>query len=148
MNDFASYRIGQDDPQPEAQAPTQSGPVVREHTGASRIVLNGSSVDEAVLTDRIGRTSELNPYHGTDSILATAKHPTGLPVTEIVGTTLIEVNGLQAPASFWATQGLLQKDADGTYSEATTQPAPAPQAADTSEIQPLGKVCKTGPRLA
>ena len=99
------------------------------------------SVQDGVHTEVIrgnesGSTAELNPYYGTDSILASAVHPKGLPVHRIEDDTLIMVNGLQATASFWAKEGLLTKGADGTYTEATEAPQAAP-AEVNADVVPL-----------
>ncbi len=75
-----------------------------------------------------GTTAELNPYYGTNSFGATAQNPNGSPVTELLPTTLVTMDGVQAPISFWVGEGRLQKAADGTYSEAAAQAVAALQA--------------------
>lgn len=134
MSNFQSYQSYQAAPDaPDAEA---SG--VRIHVGTGT---QAATVVDGVMTDTFrghekGHSGELNPHHGEDSVLATAQHPKGLPVYQIEDSTLITVNGVQAPASFWAKEGVLTKAADGSYAEATGQP-PAPQEAQGEDVFPL-----------
>jgi hypothetical protein len=81
-----------------------------------------------------GSMAELNPHHGDGTALATARHPRGLPVYEIEPDTIVTVNGVEAPVSFWVKEGYLQKTPTG-YAEAT--PEAAPQEASTAEVLPI-----------
>ena len=134
---YQSYMIGQDDPQPIPDA--ISNPQSQHRIGGilSRVSSVDGEVTETAQAHDKGNTGELNPYAGTDSVLATAKHPQGLPVYQIEATTLIEVNGIQAPASFWVKEGVLQKNPDGSFTEAASRPAERVQA-DTSDFHPIG----------
>lgn len=135
---YESYMIGQDDPQPIPEAISNPASPYRNRDTVSFVSSNDGAVTETTQTHDKGNSGEVNPYHGTTSILATARHPQGLPVYQIEASTLIEVNGIQASAEFWAKEGLLTKQADGTFSEANgAAPAAAPQV-DSSGFQPIG----------
>lgn len=134
---FQSYMIGQDDPQPTPDAISNPAPLHRNRDTVSFVTSNDGAVTETTQTHDRGNSGELNPHHGTASILATARHPQGLPVYEIEATTLVEVNGVQAPVSFWVSEGVIQKNADGTFTEATSKPAEVPQV-DTAEHHAIG----------
>lgn len=136
MSNYQSYTIGQDDPQPEN---------IRDDSGATGVRVNirdtvtmVSSTNgvntETTQGHQKGSTAELNPYHGTDSIFATARQPNGRAAEVILPTTLVEIDGVQAPVSFWVTEGRLQKDGDG-YKEASGNPEAAP--VDTAEVMPM-----------
>ncbi|MEO5690107.1 MAG: hypothetical protein ABIR54_22330 [Burkholderiaceae bacterium] len=130
-NGFNSYQVGQDDPQTQTQAPQGARVNVRD-------TVNYTTLSDGVITERTtghtkGSTAELNPYHGTDSFGASAKNPNGSPVTELLSTTLVTIDGVQAPVSFWVSEGKLQKASDGSFVEAGTQAVQAPQA-DGSDI--------------
>lgn len=96
---------------------------------------DGAMTESTLSTDR-GHTGELNPHHGTDHFGATAVNPDGLPVTELLPDTLVTLDGVQAPVSFWLSQGRIVKGADGIYSEAQAQPEEAPQV-DTGDVLPI-----------
>ena len=138
---YQSYMIGQDDPQPTPSAPLEAGPQVRIRDTVYSVTSNDGAVTESSSSRAVGNTSELNPHHGDGSILSTARHPLGLPVMQIESTTLVEVNGLQAPVAFWVKEGLIQKNADGTFSEASTsanaKPQEAPPVDPSVEHHPL-----------
>lgn len=120
------------------QGPTEptSAPqwnAVRVHDGVNRMSsIDGVLTETADAANGKGHAGELNPYHGTDSIFATARSPNGLPVTEILPSTLVEIAGVQAPVSFWVSEGILQKQADGSYgqTEGKAEAAPEDTAAD------------------
>ena len=133
---YASYRIGQDDPQPIPDAIAHPQSQHRIGGVLSRVSSVDGEVTETTQAHDKGNTGELNPYHGTDSILATARHPQGLPVYAIEATTLVEVNGVQAPVSFWVKEGVLQKNPDGSFTEAASRPAVQVQE-DTSGFHPI-----------
>ena len=59
---------------------------------------------------------------------ATARTTTGRAVSQadIGPDTLVTINGMQAKASFWVSEGRLTKGADGVYVEGSG-PAEAPQ---------------------
>ena len=121
---------------PTEAAPSSAWQGIRVHDAVQRF----SSVDGEVTasTDALndsGNAGQLNPYHGTDSVLATARNANGSPVTEINGTTLVTVKGTEAPVSFWVNEGYLQKGADGEYTSGT--PNAAPEAASTADVLPL-----------
>lgn len=111
---------------------------VRVHDTVYRASSNDGVMTESIQANDKGNAGELNPYHGTASVLATARSPNGLPLTEILPTSLVEIDGVQAPVSFWVTEGRLQRAADGTYSEANNAPAlKAPDVVDTSDFLPI-----------
>ncbi len=98
--------------------------------------VNGVMTESNAQVER-GHTGQLNPAHGTDSFAATACNPGGQPVTEILPTTLVTIDGVQAPVSFWMAQGRIQKAADGTLSESAGTPKALP--VDTSDVLPLSE---------
>jgi hypothetical protein len=134
---YQTYMIGQDDPQPIPDAISNPSSPHRIGGVLSRVSSVDGEVTETTQAHDTGNTGELNPHHGTDSILATAQHPQGLPVYEIEATTLVKVNGVQAPVSFWVREGVLQKNADGSFTEAASKPVEQAQA-DTSGFHPIG----------
>lgn len=137
MSNYASYTIGQDDPQPIPDAIQNPAQQYRNRDTILSVTSIDGVVTETSQTHDIGSVAELNPHHGTDSILATARHPRGLPVYEIEANTLIEVNGVQAPVAFWVKEGVIQKNADGSFSEASSRPQETPEV-DTADYQQIG----------
>ncbi len=57
-------------------------------------------------------------------------------LTELLPTTLVKIDGVQAPISFWVGEGRVQKGADGKYSESAGQAVQAPQA-DPNDFLPI-----------
>ncbi len=131
-NNFQSYTSYVAPVEPAGQPFAQ----VRVHDTVSKVSSTDGTITETTQANAKGNSGELNPYHGTDSIFATARSPNGAPVTEILPTTLVEIAGVQAPVSFFVSEGILQKNPDGTFQAATGKPEAAP-AADTSGMQPL-----------
>jgi hypothetical protein len=129
MNDnYQSYQaFNGGEPLPEAVSTWDParvvGPAVRMN------VVDGEMVDNTQANDRAS-TKELNPHHGDGSVLATARHPNGLPLYAVEADSLVTVNGVEAPVSFWVKEGFLQKTATG-YAEAT--PGAAEEAPQASE---------------
>lgn len=103
--------------------------------GALRVSASDGVMTETPLLNDSGHSGQLNPHFGESGALATAQNPNGMPVTEILPTTLITIDGLQAAAEFWCKEGRLAKAADGTYSESSAQ-APAIEAPG-EDFQPL-----------
>ncbi len=134
MNNYQQYQAGTENAQHEATS----------HTGATATVrdtVTFATSNDGVMTGHTsghdkGSTAELNPYYGTDSFGATAQNPDGSPVTELLPTTLVKIDGVQAPISFWVGEGRLQKGADGKYTEATGQAVEAPMA-DPNDFLPI-----------
>ncbi|CAM5796330.1 hypothetical protein [Rhizobacter fulvus] len=133
---YQSYMIGQDDPQPIPDAMAHPQSQHRIGGTVSVVTTIDGVVTETTRGQDRGNTGELHPYHGTDSLLASARHPLGLPLYQIEATTLLEVNGVQAPVSFWVKEGVLQKNQDGSFTEAASRPMAAAQA-DTSGFHPI-----------
>lgn len=114
-------------PEARLEPDTGSGVRINEYSSVTKVsVLDGVMTDVSQGHIKVN-SGELNPHAGTSSVLATAHHPSGLPVTEILPTTLVEIDGVQAPVSFWVNEGRLQKAADGSYTEASGAPQVAPQ---------------------
>lgn len=131
---FHSYTIGQELGQPEDVR--SSGPQVHVHDTVTQVSSVDGVVSETSQSYTRAKPSELNPYHGTESALATAQNPNGLPVTQILPTTLVTIDGVQAPVSFWVKQGRLQQAADGTFAEGSSQPVEQAQA-DQGDYLPI-----------
>lgn len=119
MSNFQSYTAFE---APAEEAPVTTWHATRVHDSAYRVSTTDGVMTESVLKQESGRLAELNPFHGTDSIFANARNANGLPVTEILPTTLVEIGGVQAPVSFFVSEGILQRNADGTYGEPTAPP--------------------------
>lgn len=72
---------------------------------ADRVVTFATSNEGVMTTHAVGHdkgtTAELNPYYGTNHFGSTAQNPNGSPVTELLPTTLVKIDGVQAPISFW-----------------------------------------------
>lgn len=121
LQTFSTYQA------PAEQPSGSTWNAVRVHDAVNRISsVDGALTETADAANAKGHSGELNPYHGTDSIFATARSPNGLPVTEILPSTLVEIAGVQAPVSFWVSEGLLQKAADGSYVQTTGKAEAAP----------------------
>lgn len=117
---------------------TSEGPAVQVRSrdeGHSVSITDGRITEARTQADR-ATTAELNPHHGTEHFGASAVNPNGLPVTELLPDTLVTIDGVQAPVSFWVDQGRIAKGADGTYSEVQAQPEEAPKV-DTSDVLPI-----------
>src|SRR3989442_998629 len=106
---FQSYMIGQENFQPEAVR--DAGPQVHVRGTTTFVTTTDGEVVERSSGIDKGTTAELNPYHGTDSFAATARSPNGMPVTELLPTTLVTIDGVQAPVSFWVSEGRIEKAA-------------------------------------
>ena len=59
-------------------------------------------------------------------------------MTEITADTLVKIAGVQAPVSFWVSEGMLQKAPGGTYVQAAGNAPPAPTA-DTTDLMPISE---------
>ena len=115
---------------------------VRVHAAVYRSSSNDGAVTESTQTNDKGNAGELNPYAGTDSVFATARTVAGNVATEIGPDTLVTINGVQGAVKFWVSEGMLQKQADGSYEQTTpkAQAAPLRQASsadDTSDYLPI-----------
>ena len=136
MTNYQQYQAGTENSQHEA--PT--------HTGARvtiRDTVTFATTNDGVMTGHTaghdkGSTAELNPYYGTDTFGATAQNPDGSPVTELLPTTLVKIDGVQAPISFWVNEGRRQKGSDGKYTEAAGQAVEAPKA-DANDFLPIDR---------
>jgi len=128
---FQSYQVGQ-----------ETAHETIHHVNPIRVVdstLRTTMVDGVVTEERVsqdrGSVAELNPHHGTAHFASTAVHPRGLPVTEILPTTLVTIDGVQAPVAFWEREGRIRKGPDGTYQEAAQAvEAPADNSGDLLPI--------------
>lgn len=120
--DFQSYSTYQAPPQEAPQDFVQVH--VRDTT--TRVSSSDGVVTEDTTTVERGGTMGLNPYHGTQHFGSTAKNPSGVPVTELLPTTVVTIEGVEAPISFWVREGRVTKGADGTYSEAEGTPQAPP----------------------
>ena len=134
-NNFQSYQIGQEELHPEPAR--NSGPQVFIRDTVTKVSTIDGVVTETTSGHQKDTAAGLNPYHGTASVLATARHPQGLPVTEILPSTLVTIDGIQASVSMWVSEGRLQKTADGTYVEGAGN-APT-MMEDTSDFLPISE---------
>jgi hypothetical protein len=134
-SNFASYQIGQDEPHPEPAR--NNGPQVFVRDTITKVSSVDGADTEATQGLQKDTAASLNPHHGTESVLATARHPRGLPFTEITPDLLVTVDGVQASVAFWVSEGRLQKSADGTYVEGAGN-APAVME-DTSDVLPISE---------
>lgn len=124
MSNYASYTHGQDNARPEYIP--QSGPQVYIRDTVTSVSTVDGVVTETTQGHQKGTAAELSPFHGANNFAATARNVNGSPVMELLPSTLVTLDGMQAPVSFWVTEGRLQKGADGNYSEAAGN-APAQQ---------------------
>lgn len=121
-------------PQPDATEPTSShGNRICET--ANRVTITDGLMTESASGKDSATVADLNPWQGTNSFAATARNANGTPVTELLPTTLVTIDGVQAAVSTWVAQGRLQKGADGTYSEAAGVPEAAP--VETADYLPM-----------
>ena len=81
------------------------------------------------------RVSDASAFAGSQGFESTARNQNGTPVTALLPTTLVVLDGMQGPISSFLATGRLVKTADGTYTEATAAPEVATQ--DTSDVMPL-----------
>jgi hypothetical protein len=114
MNNYQSYSAYV--PQPEETEPTSSH-VSRTITGTNRVTFKDGVITEQVVSDRKASSAELNPHHGTDHFGAKAHNPNGTPVIELLPSTVVTLDGVEAPVSTFVAMGRIHKGADGTYSE-------------------------------
>ena len=120
---------------PEVPTSGRAFEQVRIHDAVYRASSNDGVMTESSQGHDKGTMGELNPYHGTESIFATARTVTGHAATEIGPDTLVKINGVQGSVKFFMSEGLLQKAADGNYEQSTPK---APEvAADTSDYLPI-----------
>ena len=138
MNDmtggFASYTSYE--PQPEPFTAPQSAPI-RVHDTVYRTSSADGTMQESSAANASGNAAELNPHHGDGSVFSTARNQNGSPVTTITAQTLVEMHGVQAPVSFWVSEGMLEQAPNGSFREATGQPQAAPQS--QGDILPLAQ---------
>lgn len=133
MSDYQSYTA--------FQAPVDVAPPISSYQAARitgethRVTFTDGVVSQGVDSKESARVSDLNPWAGTDHFAATARNPNGTPVTVLLPTTLVTVGGVQAPVSSFLASGVLQKMADGTFTEAEAVPEVAPE--DTSDVLPM-----------
>ena len=131
-SNFQRYSPMLNEPQPENIRDTSQ---VRIHDTVTRTTTVDGQVTETSHTHQRATAAELNPHHGTGSVLATARNPDGRPVLGILPTTMVEIDGIQAPVSFWVKEGRLHKTADGGYGEGGTSEQQSAQAAATAAAQ-------------
>jgi hypothetical protein len=112
MTTFASYQGGADQPETEVHYE----PVRIRDTVTRTSTVDGVFTEDSTTIER--GDSNVNPYAGTDSILATARNKDGSAASIIGPDTLVEIDGLQAPISFWIAEGRLSKTSDGSFTEA------------------------------
>ena len=121
---------------PPTEAPSQPTLQVRVVDAVNRVSIGAGNVTEtAPLANAKGNAGELNPFHDTSSIFASARNANGSPVTVIQGDTLVTIGGTQAPVSFWVSEGILQQAPDGSYGEG--KPQAAEQEANGGDLSPL-----------
>jgi len=123
--------------------PTRVVDLARVVGPASRMdVIDGEMVDRTQARET-ATVAEVNPHHGTESALATARHPRGLPVYAIEADTLVTINGVEATVAFWCKEGHLQKTATG-YTDATPQAAQeAPQVSEGLDDHAMAAVAQS-----
>jgi len=95
-------------------------------------------------TDTSARATgtDTSAFAGSAGFEATARNPNGVPVTALLPTTLVTLDGVQAPVSSFVAAGRLARGADGTYREATAaelaqRTAAEVAPADTADILPM-----------
>ena len=112
-----------------------AGPNLREDSPVHR-----SSSTNGVLTETTEKSIDRgNSGHEvtTEGWQATARSTTGRAISQadITADTLISFDGMQAKASFWVSEGRLNKAADGSYTEGSGPvEAPAEIQGDISPI--------------
>jgi len=126
MTNLQQYQAGAEHAQDDSATFKGARAIVRD-TVTFATSNDGVMTGTTVSHDK-GSTAELNPYHGTNHFGATAQNPDGTVVTELLPTTLVKIDGVQAPISFWVNEGRVHRGADGTYSEAAGQAVEAPKA--------------------
>ena len=128
---FASYQTQA----PASEAPT--GPAVRIDADAGRTsrvtVQGGVYTAESTSSGRV-TAAEINPHYGDGTVFATAKSMHGIGVTEIKGDTLLTIDGVQAPASFFESHGLVHRGQHGEYREGSGQDDPLQAEAAANEV--------------
>lgn len=123
---------------PAEQASPASWNAVRVHDAINRVTsTDGIVTEEAAPANDRGNAGQLNPFHGTDSIFATARNANGSPLMEITGETLVTIAGVQAPVQFFVAEGVLQKNSDGSFGPAAVKAQAAPAADTSGNVQPL-----------
>jgi hypothetical protein len=134
MSNYQSYQAYQ----APAEEPRVFGPTVAIRDTMSRVTMSGDVVTETSATGHKTTTSELNQFLGTGTFAESARNQNGVPVTELLPTTLVTIGGMQAPIATFVSAGLLVKTASGSYAEPTAQTVQAPQA-DTSDVLPISE---------
>lgn len=78
----------------------------------------------------------MSPGSGQTVIFGTARNLNGTPVMSISDDTLLEYQGMQTTAKTLASIGVITRNPDGTYGEATGQPEETPEAFD-GDLDPI-----------
>jgi hypothetical protein len=124
---FQSVQMGQ---APEAEAPAQRGPQVRDASGTTRIIADGNG---NMIVENVGvqRASTATP----NSTISTARSPSGSrqSVDQVRGDSIVVVSvggkNIEMRADMAAREGYLKRDSQGGFSDPHAPQAPAPQAA-------------------
>ena len=116
----------------------QRGPQIREEAPVHRVSSSAGVITESSDSLDRGHSGQINPASGSNTWQATATTTTGRAVSQITEDSLVTINGLQGKVSFFVNEGILQKSADGSFSEGTGQPAPPVE--DSGDVLQLADV--------
>lgn len=119
----------------DAPAPISSYQAARQCGETLRATFTDGVLTEGSDTQDRARVSDASAFAGSEGFAATARNQNGTPVTALLPTTLVTIDGVQAPISSFVAAGRLQKTADGSYSEAAAAPEVAPN--DASDVMPM-----------
>jgi hypothetical protein len=119
---------------PQSTEAPQTGIRVNADAGrtSSIVFRNGEAFDNSRSVERV-TSSQINPHYEDGTVFASARSRSGFAVSEVTPDTLITVGGVQAPASFFESQGIVHRGADGRYEEGSGQPQGAQGAPETPE---------------
>lgn len=110
------------------------------------VIVNSNSEDAVSIKAHdsgVQRMTTADLTSGRSGLLATARHPvTGSPAASLTDSAVIEYQGQQMPLSVAARLGLVQRDAQGNYSEVTTGDATK---APTDEADQQEQQAEDGP---
>jgi len=121
MSNFQSYQSYVPHEEVFTAAPTirQDSPVFRTSTTSG---VSTDSMEQSIDRGNSGHSSTASGWQ------ATARNTDGRAIDspDINPDTLVTINGLQGKVSFFVSEGILSKSADGSFTEGPG-PAPAPQ---------------------
>jgi hypothetical protein len=111
--------------QQHADVDIPAGPAVRIIQNPSTVSVETIDGVDTIKTkgQEFARSSEASPFHGTDSIFATARNQNGTPAMAIGDATLLEYQGMQMTAKSLAALGVISRSPDGSYSDKPTAAA-------------------------